>query len=236
MAPLTNSLENLRSTRTRIAKLPSRQAQPAPLSEPPAETDARDFAKHLGSTHPLRVVFVGHNPSAESWARCAPYAHKSNRFWPLLRECGLVPPALCEAYKFAELPAAVGVGFIDLFITSGSDASLVGMPGGASWRELFFQRLRDGTDGRPPSIICPVSKIVAQKLLVGWRGDYGPAGFGKDWELAGAEDSQVWVLPSTSGRAGLKWEQRLEPFERLNAHIQETLPWPPQEEPQTAST
>lgn len=222
-------LEQLRSKRTRIAKL--HWPSPTPvltksIPESPEQVLSRDYARYLGNEHPLRVIFVGYNPSDKSWEQCAPYSHKSNRFWPLLRQTGLVPEHLSKPEKFAQLPQAVGIGFIDLFVTCGSDASKVGEPGGPSWRADFSERLARGTKGIAPSILCPASKIVANKLLTGFKGEYGPAGVGKDWGIAAAESSQIWVMPSTSGRASLSWQQRLEPFQRLADHIHDTLPWP----------
>ncbi|KNC74766.1 hypothetical protein SARC_12695 [Sphaeroforma arctica JP610] len=99
-------------------------------TDPPS----RDFAQYLGSMHPLRVVFVGHNPSDTSWRHSQPYAHKSNRFWRLVGESGLVPVNLAQPHHFAQLPEAVGVGFVDLYVTSGSDASCVKGDQGATLR------------------------------------------------------------------------------------------------------
>lgn len=188
-----------------------------------AEAAKRDFANYLGDRHPLRVIFVGHNPSDVSWDSIAPYAHATNKFWRLLREANLAPEKLCKPKYFSSLPAAAGIGFIDLFVTSGSDASKV-EPGAeklSEWREQFLERLENGTGGNPPKILCCISKIVAKKLLQGWNGDYGSVGKGSEWGLTSALESDIWVLPSTSGRAGLKWNQRLEPFQRLRAQFTE---------------
>lgn len=43
----------------------------------------------------------------------APYNHKSNRFWRLVEESGLVSEDLAKPEHFSKLPAAVGVGFAD---------------------------------------------------------------------------------------------------------------------------
>lgn len=214
--------DNLRSTRTRIAKPVSTATQIK--AEDAADGSSRDFARYLGDRHPLRVIFIGHNPSDTSWREAAPYAHKSNRFWRLMEESGLVPKDLAKPDRFTELPSRVGVGFADLFVTSGSDASKVNGGEGDCLRKDVADRILAGTQGIPPKVICCVSKMVAKKMLAGWNGDYGRSGYGRDWGLDKLEDAIVWVLPSTSGRAGLKWVERLVPFQSLAAFVEET-PW-----------
>lgn len=216
-----NTLHQFRSTRTRIAK-PTR---PNPPPSPRACT--RDFSNYLGHRHPLRIIFVGHNPSSKSWEVAAPYAHPTNKFWRLLRDSQLADPALCNAPAFSQLPEAAGIGFIDLFVESGSDAAVIGKHAAKDpvWRRQFLNRLCNATDGVPPQVLCCVSKVVAKKLLNGWMGDYGPVGVGSDWQLEGCEQSEIWVLPSTSGRAVLSWEQRLAPFKELAEKFRNELPW-----------
>lgn len=189
----------------------------------------RDWINYAGRKHPLRVVFVGHNPSDRSWDVCAPYAHSSNRFWKLLGESGLVEEGLSRATMFAKLPDLMGLGFVDLFVTRGSDAKVVEQNArkDTGWRDRFIQRVRDGTHGRPPRILACVSKTVAQQLLPKWKGDFGPAGFGREWNLPGLEQVQIWVLPSTSARAVLSHENRLAPFVALKRHLDLEPPWNP---------
>lgn len=222
MSQALHTLDSFRSKRSRITKpklIVSRHAQ-----KPASDGRSRDFSHFLGDQHPLRVIFIGHNPSEKSWAEAAPYAHKSNRFWILLKDSGMVDAELAEPRHFTKLPAAVGIGFADLFVTSGSDASKINHEEGASLRRDVMGRLISGTGGVLPKIICCVSKIVAKKLLDRWSGDYGRAGTGKDWGLEESSTSEIWVLPSTSGRAGLTREQRLKPFQELAQYIART-PW-----------
>lgn len=234
------SLDQLRCTRTRVAKrIPAKQVIPSSrqsststsnndmVSPQVDDPSNRDFARFLGENHPLHIIFVGHNPSDQSWKQSAPYAHKSNRFWKLMKEAKLAPEELCESYHFSKLPNAVGIGFIDLFVTSGSDASLVNKNAEkeSEWRHEFFDRLNNGTSNTPPKILCCVSKIVARKLLGGWNGDYGSVGNGEKWGFEDLKETDIWVLPSTSGRAGLTWQQRLEPFQKLKAASDEFDPW-----------
>lgn len=40
---------------------------------------------------PLRIIFIGHNPSNKSWEEGHYYANPSNRFWFLLKEIKMIP-------------------------------------------------------------------------------------------------------------------------------------------------
>lgn len=229
MSKSTPSLDRFRSTRTRIVKpracssAASSSASSAGLAE---ETEGSnqteqvaicDWSRHFGNHNPLRVVFVGHNPSTKSWTTIAPYAHGSNHLWKILQTTGLVPQELCEPRLHTCLPERVGIGFIDLFVSSGSDASRV-QPNAEKdmkWRRLFLERFERATMGKAPMVVCCVSKIVGRKMLGGWKGEFGCVGNGREWQLKGLEKSEIWVMPSTSGRAGMTWEQRVGPFKKL---------------------
>lgn len=229
------NLDQFRSTRIKKPTPTARQSpqsrqsssKPEKAVETPQDAQKRDWSRNLTTEKPLQLIFIGHNPSDKSWDLCAPYAHVTNRFWPLLKETDLVPPHLCMPSAHAELPRATGIGFVDLFVTGGSDASLV-RPDATrvdDWRAAFLNRVVDGTAGKPPVVLACLSKIVAKKLLKGWNGDFGSAGHGRDWQLAGLEESEVWVLPSTSGRAGMTWEKRLAPFRQLADRLAEEGKW-----------
>lgn len=187
--------------------------------------NTRDWSHHLGCGRRLNVIFVGHNPSDVSWNVCAPYAHPSNRFWKLLAETGLVEKRKCEPEYHTELPRLCGVGFIDLFVTDGSDASKVRADAvkNDDWRQDFIERLdRSRAHGTPLVLAC-VSKVVAKKLLKGWKGgDFGDVGPASNWVEAGLGQygsMRVWVLPSSSGRAVISWENRSAPFRNLGHFV-----------------
>ena len=105
MATKMLNLDKFRSTRTRIAKrtsVLSVPSCPSSISTPIASgvfrsrygnaTDVnngnnrgRDWSEHLRQVDEgQRVIFVGHNPSVESWKQCIPYAHRSNWFWKVM--------------------------------------------------------------------------------------------------------------------------------------------------------
>lgn len=228
------NISSLRSTRTRVAKVEpvhrrervvSRAVRSASTSQQPPSDGAemRDWGRHMehGAHGRMRVLFLGHNPSEKSWDNCAPYAHGSNRFWKLLADSGLAPRDMCEPSRHIEFPEKLGLAFSDVIVTKGSVAADVNdlvQPNDVAERILKWA-------GTPPRIIACVSKSVAQKFLPGWKGSFGPAGIGQDWSLRGFEQTSIWVLPSTSGRAGLKWQDRLQPFIDINEVVRQ-WPWP----------
>jgi len=180
----------------------------------------------------MRVLFLGHNPSAKSWDDEAPYAHGSNRFWKLLDSSGLAQSSLCIPALHVRYPKELGYAFADLVVTKGSVASEIKdtiVP------STICARILEESGGMAPRILACVSKSVAEKMLSGWNkkgGEgFGKVGIGSDWgfEGGGFEDTQIWVLPSTSGRAPMKWEDRLEPFRMIAEAIKEH-PWPNPEE------
>jgi TDG/mug DNA glycosylase family protein len=91
---------------------------------------------------PLRLVIVGHNPSATAWARRHYYANPSNWMWRILKETGLAPPEVRGADDDGLMPALAGVGFTDVGAgASGTDSSQFGAAHFAAWRQPFFDRM-----------------------------------------------------------------------------------------------
>lgn len=181
---------------------------------------------------------MGHNPSEESWKKRIPYAHRTNRFWKLLESSELISPSSNSderGQNHTEMPWTHGIGFIDLFVTCGSDAAQINM---AFDHREFVNRLGP----RKPHILAFVSKMVAEKFLGAKQyksfcrkagssnKGYGYVGTGRQWGL-GVDDlneCRLWVLPSTSGRASLSWEVRLQPFVLLRQHLEQSMPeWSP---------
>ena len=72
------------------AALPPSTPTPSPFFSPLQKP--RGLPERLGS-RPLRCVLTGTNPSVTAWSLGHAYAHRSNRFWPLLHSSpGIVPP------------------------------------------------------------------------------------------------------------------------------------------------
>lgn len=165
----------------------------------------------------LRVLFIGHNPSDGSWEAVAPYAHGSNSFWKLLAASGLAPREECVPATFARLARTRGIAFGDLFVVPGSDASKVISPVNAKpIRENVVERMQQHMK-MPPRALALVSKTVAQKFLGEKKLTFGLQGTAQDLKFPEWMDGdcQIWVLPTTSGRAGMRWEERLAPFKEF---------------------
>jgi len=138
----------------------------------------------------LDLVIVGMAASAESARRRAYYAHPGNRFWQTLHEVRLTPRRL-QPDEFPHLPA-YGIGLTDVCKTqSGADHEL------------------DREHHDPDAVIAKIERYApyvaafnsknAAQLTLGRKVDYGLQD-----EAIG--DSRLFVLPSTSGRAGAHWD------------------------------
>ncbi|MDZ4738227.1 MAG: mismatch-specific DNA-glycosylase [Rhodospirillaceae bacterium] len=138
----------------------------------------------------LDIVFCGMAPSRVSAARGAYYAHPGNRFWPTLYETGLTPRLLAPE-EFRLLPQW-GIGLTDVNKTEiGRDIELSKAahdPLGVRQRVLTFK----------PRFLATTSKTAGQ-LILGSACDYG-----LHTETIG--DTQIFVLPSTSGAARGFWD------------------------------
>lgn len=69
---------------------------------------------------PLRLILVGHNPSAAAWRDGHYYSNPSNRMWRLLSGAGIIP-ANYTALDDDKCPATCGIGFTDLVRTLSCD-------------------------------------------------------------------------------------------------------------------
>lgn len=179
---------------------------------------SRDWLTYIPPGLPrLRILFIGHNPSDRSWSVAAPYAHGSNSFWKLLPAAALAPEEECQPQNFASLARKRGIAFGDLHVVSGSDASKVTARTDAKPVQLdLVERMQKHMDC-PPRALALVSKTVAQKFLGLPKVSFGLQGTARELNCRGwlCGDTQIWVLPSTSGRAGLRWEERLAPFKQF---------------------
>ncbi|MEX1109405.1 MAG: mismatch-specific DNA-glycosylase [Dongiaceae bacterium] len=138
----------------------------------------------------LDILFCGMAPSRVSAARGAYYAHPGNRFWPTLHEIGLTPRLLAPE-EFRLLPQW-GIGLTDVNKTEiGRDIELTKGahdPAGVRKRVLKFK----------PRFLATTSKKAGQ-LVLGGACDYG-------LQSTAIGDTQIFVLPSTSGAARGFWD------------------------------
>ncbi len=69
--------------------------------------------KYGNPERPLRLILVGHNPSAAAWRDGHYYSNPSNRMWRLLGGAGIIPPHY-STKDDGSCPAMCGIGFTDL--------------------------------------------------------------------------------------------------------------------------
>lgn len=196
---------------------------------------------HHHAELPLRLLLIGHNPSDHAWASGYPYSNPSNRFWLLMRTAGLVPPAFGPADADAA-PGALGLGITDVGVEPGSDAAAFKRPAMLKWRGELYARLEAhlarvaawaGREAGGGDSVSHAPCVVAFTGVRQWAQLFQPPLAGvahgpqaarpPGWPLpAGVE---VWVLPSSSGRAVMTAEQRLGPYRALGLRVA-ALPWP----------
>lgn len=133
----------------------------------------------------LRIVFCGTAPSRISAAKKAYYANPGNQFWQALHQAGFTP-RLLSPEEYPLLPEW-GIGLTDLCKTaSGNDEEI---PSEAFDAKALEEKIKEFQ----PQWLAFTSKNAAQTFK-SCKLAYGEA----DFKL---EQSRVFVLPSTSGRA-----------------------------------
>jgi len=201
-------------------------------------------------TKPLRLVLVGHNPSAHAWASGHYYSNPSNRMFPILRETGIAPSDVCAGPQDdGKLQEAAGVGFIDVGVGNpGTDSRKFSSEDLRRWSTTFYEHLKAHTAAASDSIGCTCGQCGAPRLFgftgkrqyvellnAGYRNKslgmkkVTTVGLGPQqvrpmgWPFR--EDTAVWVLTSTSGASALTNAQRLAPYARLSEALAD-IPWP----------
>jgi TDG/mug DNA glycosylase family protein len=143
----------------------------------------------------LDLVFVGMNPSEYSARARHYYAHPGNAFWPALSASPLVERSLAPEDDRA-LPASHGIGFTDVVKRVVTDSAQV------ATAELHAAApgLRGRVAYAGPRAICFTNTRAFAALFPGaWQ----PRAWGRQPVTfeAPIEKVEVWVMPSTSGRA-----------------------------------
>jgi TDG/mug DNA glycosylase family protein len=150
----------------------------------------------------LDVVFCGSAAGTVSARVGAYYAGPGNRFWPTLHAIGLTPVLLAPA----EYPRLLefGIGATDLNkVEFGADTALT--PAGDDLAGLIAKL----ATARPRAIAFN-GKRAACAFLAEKRLAYGQQH--ENWR-----DIPVFVLPSTSRRAGAFWDEA--PWQALGAFV-----------------
>lgn len=153
----------------------------------------------------LDLVFVGMNPSERSARLRHYYAHPGNAFWPALSASPLAATPHGEALTPEDdraLPARLGIGFTDLVKRVVTDSAQVP----AAELRAAAPALRGRIAYARPRAVCFTNTRAFSALFPGaWRArGWGrqPVTFatrGRDG--TGLGDVEIWVMPSTSGRA-----------------------------------
>lgn len=138
----------------------------------------------------LDVVFVGINPGERSAQLGHYYGHRGNAFWRALAESGLVADVVGPDEDRTLLDR--GIGFTDVVKRVQTDSTQVTDAELRAARPAFERRIAYAS----PRAICFTTTRAFDVLFPRVRAS---STWGRQpVEIAGAE---VWVMPSTSGRA-----------------------------------
>jgi TDG/mug DNA glycosylase family protein len=150
----------------------------------------------------LDVVFCGSAAGTVSARVGAYYAGPGNRFWPTLRAIGLTPVLLTPP-EYPRL-LAFGIGATDLNkLEFGADTALTAAGDDVAGLAAKLAAAR-------PRAIAFNGKRAACAFLAARKLAYGRQP--EPWR-----DIPVFVLPSTSRRAGAFWDER--PWQALGAFV-----------------
>ena len=147
----------------------------------------------------LDVVFDGINPGEQSARRGHYYAHPGNAFWRLLSASGLAPREVQPADD-RWLSEVCGIGFTDVVKRVVTDSTQVTRAEFLDAIPLFRERMAAASPS--PRAVCFTAGRAVDEVFPGMR---AASAWGRQpVTFAGSEDSEVWVMPSTSGLAA-KW-------------------------------
>ncbi len=149
----------------------------------------------------LKLVFCGTAAGRKSAEEQAYYAHPLNRFYGMLHETGLTDRKL-DPQEFRSL-LTYGIGLTDLNkMESGNDDQL-------SKDGFDVAAFRHKIEMCQPEIVAFTSKTAGAAFL----GIKNTANIHYGRQGVNIDDTEVWVLPSTSGRTIGQWKQQ-----RLDAY------------------
>ena len=155
----------------------------------------------------LKAIFVGYNPGLASAERGHFYASNTNRFWKVLNESGILPRPL--TWKDDWRMVGYGYGLTDIVKQCTREAKDITDDMYKKGKKRLIRVLNQ----YHPGIICYNGKGIYQKLMGLKKIDYGVQ---PTHAVPGIMD---YVVPSTSGRTGIKWSVRLGYFAELNNMI-----------------
>ena len=165
----------------------------------------------------LDVVFAGINPGERSAQRGHYYAHPGNAFWRVLEASPLVEGVVAPEDD-RTLPDRFGIGFTDVVKRVVTDSTLVTAEELRTAAPHFRRRIAYAN----PRVVCFTSTRAFEALFPGaWRAH----GWGSQrlaLDAAVPESVEVWVMPSTSGRAASYRDQVARVLEDLATSLDRT--------------
>ena len=140
----------------------------------------------------LKVIFCGMAAGPKSARERTPYVGPNNKFWPTLKQIGLLPAAFTPR-DFRNLPVH-GIGLTDIAKTqSGADSKIFVTPKDVARLRTTLRRCR-------PRLVAFVGKTVASHFFACGTKDLVLGRQPEPWESI-----PVFVLCSTSARAHSHW-------------------------------
>lgn len=144
--------------------------------------------------------FVGHNPSPKSFAVQSYYAHPSNKFWQLLFDAGftlrLLNPLCAKDLLDFQL------GCIDLSERSSVNASALTSEEIENGCKKIFQLVAIYQPKWLAANGLSIGYALSKKKHKHFFGDWGKLTDFDQKYLSNSCETRLWVLPSSSGRAG----------------------------------
>ena len=148
----------------------------------------------LPQHHPLRLLFVGINPSLWTAAAGAHFARPGNRFWPALHAAGILPEIVdASAGMPADAEAAMdaqGIGITNLVAVATARADELT----SEQLAVGGERLRTLVRERRPVVVA-ILGLTAYRQAFGKQARHAVPGRQPD-DFEGAE---LWVLANPSG-------------------------------------
>lgn len=187
---------------------------------------------------PLDLILLGHNPSEHAWLHGFAYGDPTNRMWKLLTGNlpnagsfrGVLPPGAVIETDQNRMPDVHRIGFTDVMLLPGSDASSFSPKQMAEWIPNLYHRLRTHVQRvgdptyRGPRLVAFTGKRQFQVLFHPARPPKEPRlPFGRlpdeypsppNWPFS-RQECDIWILPSSSGRAAMSHTERTTPYAEL---------------------
>ncbi len=169
---------------------------------------------------PLEILFVGHNPSEHSWESGHYFSQPSNRFWKLMDESGLSKGCI-GSKNDDDLLSELRYGFTDVIKSPGASSNSISREVLTEQSSDFYKRISTHANQvkSPPRVIAFVGKRQFKLLFkpAKKKVDFGLQNeIPRDFPF----ECPIWVLSSPSGRAAMKWEDRLESYVGLAQFMQ----------------